>query len=74
MVKHPGANYHRMAAEHHEKAALHHKKAADYYEAGNIQKAIIHADLAALYHRHANEHVFNKQEERVEHHHERFYS
>jgi hypothetical protein len=74
MIKHPGVNYHRMAAEHHEKAALHHKKAADYYEAGNIQKAIIHADLAALYHRHANEHVFNKQEERVEHHHEQFYS
>lgn len=73
MVKHPGANYHRMAAEHHEKAALHHKKAADYYEAGNIQKAIIHADLAALYHRHANEHVFNKQEDIVEHH-EQYYS
>jgi len=73
MIKHPGANYHRMAAEHHEKAALHHKKAADYYEAGNLHKAMIHADLAAVYHKHADEHVFNKQDERVEHH-EQYYS
>lgn len=73
MVKHPGANYHRMAAEYHEKAALHHKKAADYYEAGNLQKAVIQADLAAMYHKQANEHIFNKQEERIEHH-EQYYS
>lgn len=73
MVKHPGANYHRMAAEHHEKAALHHKKAADYYEAGNLQKAVIQADLAAMYHKQANEHVFNKQKDRIEHH-EQYYS
>ena len=73
MVKHPGANYHRMAAEHHEKAALHHKKAVDYYEAGNLQKAVIQADLAAMYHKQANEHVFNKQEDRIEHH-EQYYS
>jgi hypothetical protein len=72
MVKHPGANYHRMAAEHHEKAAMHHKKAADYYEAGDLQKAVIQADLAAVYHKLADEHVFNKQEDRIEHHEQYF--
>jgi hypothetical protein len=66
MIKHPGADYHRMAA-------LHHQKAADYYEAGNLHKAMIHAELAAVYHRLADEHLFNKQEDRIEHH-EQYYS
>ena len=73
MVKHPGADYHRMAAEHHEKAALHHKKAAECYEAGNLQKAVIHAELAAVYHKQADEHIKNKQEDKIEHH-EQYYS
>lgn len=73
MIKHPGADYHRMAVEHHEKAALHHKKAAEYYEAGNLKKAAIQAELAAIFHKQANEHVFNKQEVIVEHH-EQYYS
>lgn len=73
MAKHPGADYHRMAAEHHEKAALHHKKAAEYYEAGNLKKAELHADLAVLFHKQANEHVYNKQDGK-EKHHEQYYS
>jgi hypothetical protein len=73
MVKHPGADYHRMAAEHHEKAALHHKKAAEYYSEGNVEKAMIQAKLAAVFLKQANEHVLNNQEEKIEHH-EQFYS
>jgi hypothetical protein len=72
MGKHPGATYHRMAAEHHEKAALHHKKAADYYEAGDLKKALIHAELAEVFHKQANEHLYNKIEDRVEHHEQYF--
>lgn len=76
MAKHPGVDYHRMAAEHHEKAALHHKKAADYYEIGNIKKAEVQAELAEVFHRQANEHLQNKHEEsnNQHEHHEQFYS
>ncbi|MDP4291937.1 MAG: hypothetical protein Q8908_12715 [Bacteroidota bacterium] len=66
MSKHPGIDYHRMAAEHHEKASQHHKKAAEYYEAGDYKKAAIHAELAEVYHNWANEHLKNRVDEKVE--------
>jgi hypothetical protein len=68
MRKHPGKDYHRMAEEHHLKAALHHKKAAEYYEAGDLKKALTQAELAAVFLKWAIEHEFNNTEEYVEKH------
>jgi hypothetical protein len=43
-----GWSYHElMAAEHAKRAELHHKKAAEYYDLGDIEKALHYALLAA---------------------------
>lgn len=46
VVKNVWTEHHVKAAKHAEWAAIHNRRAADYYEAGNIEKAIHHALIA----------------------------